>query len=143
MLASRAESFLLASTINALVGQRIVRKICETCTESYVPPPAIVAEIKKELGSLFSPDLEKQGVKIHKGKGCTACGGSGYLGRVGIYEVMPVTDKIAQLVLQHSDVNALEKQAVAEGMITMKQDGYLKVLSGLSTVEEVIRVAQE
>ncbi len=134
-----AETFLLASTITAVMGQRIVRKICPTCKESYAPAPQLVEEIKTILGPLM-PAGE---VKLYKGKGCNECGGSGYLGRIGIFEVLTVTEKIAHLVLQRADSEAIEKQAIAEGMITMKQDGYLKVLSGVTTIEEVLRVAQE
>ena len=137
-----AESFLLASTMNALVGQRIVRQICPACKEAYNLPPTLLREIKESLGPLF-PRNPQDSIKIYKGKGCSECDGSGYLGRIGIFEVMPVSDKIAQLVLQHPDSAALEKEAIVEGMITMKQDGYLKVLSGVTSVEEVLRVAQE
>lgn len=138
-----AESFLLASTMNALVGQRIVRKICTSCREAYIPPSSIITEMKAVLGKLFPQDLVNKEVKIYKGKGCAECGGFGYLGRIGIFEAMPVSNKISQLVLQHPDSVTLEKEAISEGMITMKQDGYLKVLAGLTTVEEVLRVAQE
>lgn len=134
-----AETFLLASTITAVMGQRIVRKICQTCKEAYTPAPQLVEEIKTILGPLM-PQGE---VKLYKGKGCNECGESGYIGRIGIFEVLTVTEKIAHLLLQRADAEALEKQAVAEGMITMKQDGYLKVLSGVTTIEEVLRVAQE
>lgn len=134
-----AETFLLASTITAVMGQRIVRKICPTCKESYAPAPQLVEEIKTILGPLM-PQGE---VKLYKGKGCNECGDSGYIGRVGIFEVLTVSEKIAHLILQRADAEALEKQATAEGMITMKQDGYLKVLSGVTTIEEVLRVAQE
>ncbi len=134
-----AESFLLASTINALIGQRIVRRICSTCKTAYTPPPEILEKIKKELGTL----MPKGEAKFYKGRGCNECGGSGYLGRIGIFEVMPVTQKIADLLLKHGDSNSLQSEAVAEGMITMMQDGYLKVLSGITTVEEILRVAQE
>jgi len=68
---------------------------------------------------------------------------SGYIGRVGIFETLPITEKIGSLILQHADSGAIEKEAVAEGMITMKQDGYLKVLQGVTTIEEILRVAQE
>lgn len=136
-----AESFLLASTMNALLGQRIVRKVCNSCKESFVPPPAIVEEMKKVLGELFPKDQSQ--IKFYKGKGCSECGNSGYLGRVGIFEVLTVSEKIAHLVLQRSDAATIEKQAISEGMITMKQDGYLKVLQGVTSIEEVIRVAQE
>lgn len=135
-----AEPFLLASTMNALVGQRIVRKICSHCKESYIPPPPLVEEIKKILGKLYPADAE---LKLYKGKGCSECGDSGYLGRVGIYEVLIVSEKIARLVLEHPDSKSIENQAVEEGMITMKQDGYLKALRGDTTIEEVLRVAQD
>lgn len=134
-----AETFLLASTITAIMGQRIVRKICDHCKESYTPAPQLVEEIKSILGPLM-PQGE---IKLYKGKGCSECGDSGYIGRVGIFEVMTVTEKIAKLVLQRADSEALEKQAREEGMIVMKQDGYLKVLAGVTTIEEVLRVAQE
>ncbi len=135
-----AEGFLLASTMTALVGQRIVRKICIHCKEAYTPAPQIVEELKSILGVYFPKTGD---IKLYKGKGCNECGDSGYIGRVGIFEVMPVTEKIGQLVLSHPDSETIEKEAVAEGMITMKQDGYLKVLAGVTTIEEVLRVAQE
>ncbi len=136
-----AESFLLASTINAIVGQRIVRKICDDCKEGYAPPQQMLDEIKKVLGRLYT--MKDPEVKFYRGKGCDICGHSGYKGRLGIFEVLPVTQKVAHLVLQKSDSSTIERQAVEETMITMKQDGYLKVLQGVTTVEEVIRVAQE
>ncbi|MDE2025027.1 MAG: type II/IV secretion system protein [Patescibacteria group bacterium] len=136
-----AESFLLASTINALVGQRIIRKICEHCKTAYTPPPQLITEMKTILGALFPKDMSN--IVLYKGKGCSECGDTGYLGRMGIFEVLPVTEKIGQLVLQHPDSDTIENQATLEGMITMKQDGYLKVLHGLTSIEEVLRVAQE
>lgn len=135
-----AESFLLASTMNAIVGQRIVRKICKYCKIEIVSFKPIIDEIKTVLGNLYPSE---RGFKIYKGKGCEKCGNSGYLGRVGIFEVLPVSVKIANLILEKPDLQAIEKEAVLEGMITMKQDGYLKVLEGLTTPEEIIRVAQE
>lgn len=136
-----AESFLLASTMNALVGQRIARKICEQCKEAYPAPSSIIEEMKLNLGPLFP--TKDPSPKLYRGKGCSECGSSGYLGRVGIFEVMQISAKIARLVLEHPDMASIEKQAVAEGMITMKQDGYLKVLQGITSIEEVLRVAQE
>jgi len=135
-----AETFLLSSTMNAILGQRIVRKICDNCKVEYVPPPQIIEEVKTVLGNLFPVAGVK---KLYKGKGCEECGESGYLGRIGIFETLPISSKIASLVLENADSTTIEKQAVTEGMITMKQDGYLKVLQGVSTVEEVLRVAQE
>ncbi len=136
-----AETFLLASTLNAVVGQRIARKICSSCKEAYVPPAEVVNEIKNILGPLFPKDLQE--VKLFKGRGCSECGLSGYSGRVGIFEVLSITERIARVVLERVDAATVEKQAVTEGMITMRQDGYLKVLQGVTTIEEVLRVAQE
>ncbi|HRN96693.1 MAG TPA: type II secretion system protein GspE, partial [Candidatus Levybacteria bacterium] len=106
------------------------------------PPNEIIEEIRKELGPLMPKTAPNTPTKLYKGKGCDFCGQSGYLGRVGIFEVMPISEKLARMVLEKSDAQTMESQAKAEGMITMKQDGYLKVLEGVSTVDEVLRVAQ-
>lgn len=135
-----AEPFLLASTMNAMVGQRIARQICTYCKEEYTPPAQILEEMKKVLGNLYPPGTN---IKLFRGKGCEHCGDSGYLGRVGVFETLPVTPKVSSLVLENADSSTIEKEAIAEGMITMKQDGYLKALKGVTTVEEVLRVAQE
>ena len=136
-----AEPFLLSSTMNGIVGQRIVRRVCTYCKETYAPLRQIVEEMKNALGKLFPQDVAE--IKLSKGRGCEKCGGSGYLGRIGIFEVLPVSNKISDLMLKHPDSSSIEKEAILEGMITMKQDGYLKVLQGITTPEEVIRVAQE
>ena len=121
------------------MGQRIVRRLCQTCKSAYPPPPQLLDMMKKELGALF-PQGE---AKFYKAVGCSECDNSGYLGRVGVFEVLPVTPKIAEMILKRTDSPSLEREAIAEGMITMKQDGYIKVLRGVTTVEEVLRVAQE
>ncbi len=136
-----AETFLLASTMNAVLGQRIARKICTQCKIEYTPPNEIMEEIKKTLGPLM-PQQQSGPAKLYKGKGCDFCGHSGYLGRIGVFEVMPISEKISRLILEKADAATIEKQAILEGMITMKQDGYLKVLEGISTVDEILRVAQ-
>lgn len=134
-----AETFLLASTLTAIAGQRIVRKICGECKQSYVPPADVIAEIKNVLGNyMLSGEI-----KLYKGKGCENCGQSGYTGRIGIYEVLTVSQEVARKILERADANSIEAIAVKEGMITMKQDGYLKALEGVTTLEEVLRVAQE
>lgn len=135
-----AESFLLASTMNALVGQRIVRRLCQTCKEAYAAPLQIALEIRTVLGRLFPASQE---VRLYKGKGCSQCSNAGYLGRIGIFEVLIVNERMAHLVLEHADATTIEKEAIAQNMITMKQDGYLKVLQGITSIEEVLRVAQE
>ncbi len=134
----KAEPFLLASSMTAIVAQRVLRKICDNCKESYPPEAAVVADIKEVLG-----DFYKGGeVVLYRGKGCDKCGSTGYLGRIGIFEVLPVSDKIAKLIMERASAATIEQQAVVEGMMLMKQDGYLKTLEGISTIEEVIRVAQ-
>jgi type IV pilus assembly protein PilB len=135
-----AEGFLLASTVNAIVGQRIVRRICEHCKEVYTPPSQLLIEMKNVLGRLYPLNYDG---KLFRGRGCKDCGNLGYIGRIGIYEVLTSSEKITKLILEQTDATSIENQAIAEGMITMKQEGYLKVLQGQTTIEEVLRVAQE
>jgi len=149
-----AEPFLLASSMTAAIGQRVLRKICDNCKTAYVPDAKVVEDMKIVLGSMFEgwklSNVEKvklavqnkTEVMIYKGTGCEKCNHSGYLGRVGIYEVLRVTEKIAKKILERADAASVEKAAMEDGMIIMKQDGYLKVLDGVTTIEEVIRVAQ-
>lgn len=133
------EPFLLASSVNGVQGQRILRKLCQSCKYPYNPPPEIADSFKYVLGPL----LNKTQFQLFNSKGCQQCGNSGFLGRTGIYEVLPISEKIMKLTLSRASSNEIEKQAVEEGMITMKQDGYLKVLEGITTLEEVLRVAQD
>ena len=134
-----AEPFLLASTMNAVAGQRVVRKICEACKEVLDPPPQVLSDIKQTLGKLFPAQGDG---KLYKGRGCPKCGNSGYLGRIGIFEVMPMSTTIGKLILERAPSTQVLEAATAEGMITMKQDGYLKVLEGFTSIEEILRVAE-
>ena len=135
-----AEPYLLASSMTCIVAQRVARKIHDECKESYSPDPKIVQDFQQELGALWKPQGE---VKFYKGKGDTDCGNSGYFGRVGIFESLPISEKISKLILERASASEISAEAKAEGMITMKQDGYLKVTEGITTVEEVLRVAEE
>ena len=135
-----AEPYLLASSMTCIVAQRVVRIIHDACKEAYTPEPKVVEEVKKELGNLWQPQGE---VKFYKGKGDADCGNSGYYGRIGIFEVLPISEKIGKLILERSSATDIGNLAREEGMITLKQDGYLKVTEGITTVEEVLRVAQE
>ncbi len=139
LLDMHAEPYLVASSLNAAVGQRICRRICKACQTTFEPPVEVAEDIKKVLGSLYNG----QPIKLYKGKGCSECNNSGYLGRIGIFEVLPISEKIAHLILGRASSQEIAKQAISEGMITMKQDGYLKVLEGITTIEEVLRVAQD
>lgn len=143
-----AEPFLVASCLNAIVGQRICRRICQNCKESYGPPKEVIEDIKQVLGKLFPSGGVGEGgapsnLKLYRGKGCQECNQTGYFGRIGIFEVLPVSEKIGRLVLEQASAAQVEELAIAEGMITMKQDGYLKTLEGITTMEEILRVAQD
>lgn len=154
-----AETFLLASSLSAVVAQRVLRKICVHCKEVYDPPTPVIEDFKKVLGELIycvgdacklcveqkcdKHETPKEKMKLYKGKGCRECGNSGFRGRIGIFEVLVVDDKIGALILQKSPASDIEKLAIQEGMLTMIQDGYLKALEGITTIEEVLRVARE
>jgi len=152
-----AESFLLASTVNVILAQRLVRKICPDCIEEYSPPPEIEEDIKNTLSSIetskvlmskdkvIADDMKKitsGKIKLFRGKGCEKCGKSGYRHRIGIFEVLEMSPKIAELTLDRKPADLIEKVAVEEGMLTLLQDGYLKVIEGITTLEEVMRVAK-
>lgn len=137
-----AEPYLIASSVTSVVGQRVVRRIDTNCKEEFNPPKQLLDELKNVLGSLF-PSSNGKAPKLLRGKGCTVCNHTGYLGRIGIFEVLVVSEKIGKLILERQPTTIIEKESAAEGMISMKQDGYLKVLEGMTTVEEVLRVAQE
>ena len=136
-----AEPFLIVSVLNAVVAQRITRRICTVCKESYTPSIEVCEDIKKILGRLYPED--KKEMMLYRGRGCKECNNTGYLGRIGIFEVVSVSNMIWKLIIERVAAEAIEKQAITEGMITMKQDGYLKVIEGVTTIEEVLRVAEE
>jgi len=141
------EPFLLVSTVNLVLAQRLVRKICPECQEEYEVPQKMVAEMKEVLGPLFDEAAQKvkgKGqLRLSRGKGCDKCNQTGYRGRTGIFEVMPLSDRLAKMTLERRPATELEKVAVEEGMVTLIQDGFYKVLQGITTVEEVLRVARE
>lgn len=134
------EPFLLASSMTAIVAQRVVRRVCPSCKSEYDPPQEVVQDIQKALGSLF-PTGKK--IKLAKGAGCSECNDSGYQGRIGVFEVIPVSESIGKLILERASAGEIQTKAVEEGLVTMKQDGYLKAVEGITTIEEVLRVAQE
>ena len=136
-----AEPFLLASSLSLVVGQRIARRICPNCREEYQPDKTNLDELTAVLGK-FLPK-KKEEIKFFRGKGCEQCNNTGYYGRVGIFEVLSVSEKIVKLILERAPAGEIEKQAVEEGMMTMLQDGYLRVVEGVSTMEEVVRVVRD
>ena len=137
-----AESFLIASVLTAVLAQRISRKICPYCKTSYQATPEIATKIKSVLGPLFPKKFETAPVMLSKGKGCEECGQSGYLGRIAIFEILKITTAINQHILHQDSAEEIQKTAKKEGFVRMIEDGYLKVLDGVTTMEEVLRVAE-
>ncbi len=137
--------FLITSSIRGIVSQRLVRRICEFCKEEYTPEPEIVSEITKELANIgpkdLDPDLLKN-IKLYRGKGCEKCNDLGYKGRLAVFEILQMDREIGQLVLKNAPDNLLEEQAKKGGMITLRQDGFIKSLQGITTLEEIYRIAQ-
>lgn len=140
LLDMKAEPFLVSSVLHACAAQRIIRRSCNSCRIAYKPSPAVWDDIKRVLGPLIPPNSPSQ---LFKGKGCKECNFNGYHGRVGIFEVLKVSERIAKMIMTKTTAADIMKMAVSEGMITMKQDGYLKALKGVTTIEEVLRVAEE
>jgi type II secretory ATPase GspE/PulE/Tfp pilus assembly ATPase PilB-like protein len=135
-----AEPYLIASTVTCIVGQRVVRKICPTCKTPRKPSEEVFKKIQTVLANLKK--LTSSPV-LYYGQGCKECNNTGYLGRVGIFEVLVVSEKIGRMILARETAQAISAQAVSEGMVTMKQDGFMKVLEGATTIEEVLRVAED
>lgn len=137
----KIEPFLVSSTVNVIIGQRLVRKICEMCRVSTTRDAA-------EASRHFQKDLIKKHfgdgktIRVYHGKGCPVCHGTGYSGRVGIFEVLEVTEAVQQLIDQKADSAEIVKQAVSEGMTTMLDDGLEKVQQGVTTIEEVLRAVR-
>jgi len=145
-LSMGVKPFLLAPALNSIIGQRLVRKICEHCQEEYTPDPENMERVMKNLQTL--PEAEKKNVNLKKlkffrGKGCEQCSGLGYKGRVGIYEIFIMNKEIEKAILS-SEVSeyTIQELAIKGGMVTMVQDGILKALDKITTVEEVFRVIE-
>jgi type IV pilus assembly protein PilB len=154
------EPFLIASTINTVVGQRLVRKLCNKCKEEVDTNEAQtksmldtlgevlpktkgdLEKVKKDVGYDLVPLADDKHFKIFKAVGCKECV-KGFKGRIGIYEVFAMTEDMEKLLLEHSTTSDVQRQAAKDGMLTMKQDGYFKVLNGETTLEEVARVAAD
>jgi type II secretory ATPase GspE/PulE/Tfp pilus assembly ATPase PilB-like protein len=137
------EPFLISSVLSASVAQRIARRICDTCREEYEPTPQIKDSIVNVLGPLLpSKYMKGESIKLARGKGCVECNFSGYLGRIAIFEVLKITPAINKLILSSASAKEIEQQGLKESLIIMKQDGYLRALDGITTIEEVLRIAE-
>jgi type II secretory ATPase GspE/PulE/Tfp pilus assembly ATPase PilB-like protein len=130
----RVEPYMIAATIEAVLAQRLVRRICGQCRERYRPDPAAAAILAgRPLGELV----------LERGRGCAHCRQTGYRGRTGIFELLLMTDDLRHELLSAIDVAMLRRRVRDAGMVTLRQDAWAKVQAGLTTVEEVLRVVQE
>jgi type IV pilus assembly protein PilB len=146
------EPYLVASTVNIIIGQRLVRQICNHCKASLKLTKTTKGWTGDDEQALLLNSIDKQifqkhfgaksTVRVYKGNGCSACHNTGYQGRIGIFEVLEITPKLAQLISAKVDSDMLMKQAIADGMVTMLDDGLDKVASGETTLSEIMRVTK-
>lgn len=145
LLAMGAKPFTIAPALNAVIAQRLVRKLCEHCKKPVALDANLQARVKALLDAIpkaAALSLPEKWQFYHS-PGCSQCHNLGYKGRIGIYEVMIVNDALKELVLKQATMGEMKKQAIADGMVSMAQDGLLKALEGITDVEEVFRVAGE
>ena len=131
------EEYLLTSTVNGILAQRLVRRLCPSCKVGTVATPEIVKELRLER---FTTEPE---ILLYKPVGCASCSGTGYRGRLAIIEFLPMTDPIRKLIMAHEEAGAIQKLAISEGMQTLYENGLVKVVGGVTTLEEVMRVTTE
>ncbi|MBI4093034.1 MAG: type II/IV secretion system protein, partial [Candidatus Kerfeldbacteria bacterium] len=148
-------NFLVASTANLVVAQRLVRKICTRCIESYTLSATSIEHIQKQIdlpnvleilqqeGAIVSAKQAPESLLFYRGRGCRYCNDTGYKGRIGIYETLEVTTQISELILRNATVEQLRSGARAQGMLTMMHDGFLKAKAGITSIEEILRVTKE
>jgi len=137
----KVEPFLVASTVNIIIAQRLIRKICDMCKASYdIKRSDLVKNLPEEI--LKRHFADKEVIRGYQGKGCKICHQTGYSGRLGIFEVLEVTKDIRTLIAAKNDSDVINKKAIEEGMTTMLDDGLEKVLKGVTTIEEVLRVTK-
>ncbi|MFA4940980.1 MAG: ATPase, T2SS/T4P/T4SS family [Patescibacteria group bacterium] len=148
-------SFLIATTTNLIIAQRLVRKICPNCIQSYNLDKQAVEELNKHLKveNILETLAEekvivnsKQGLEsilFYRGKGCKKCNNSGYKGRIGIYETLEITEEVADIILKKGTANDIKKEAEKQKMLTIIEDGFIKAKNGITTIEEIMRVTKE
>jgi type II secretory ATPase GspE/PulE/Tfp pilus assembly ATPase PilB-like protein len=144
-LSMGVKPFLLAPALNAVIGQRLVRKLCEKCKKEAQLDEAAAKKVKETLGGIQNAavKIDLNNLKFFASVGCDACHNLGYKGRIGIYEIMVMNKEIEQLILKNEiSEYVMQEVAVKNGMITMAQDGVLKALDGMTSVDEVFRVAE-
>ena len=134
---------LISPSVNAMIAQRLVRRLCSYCKEKYVPAEDTINSIKKIL-AIISPkakvEIPKEISFLYRSVGCPRCHSVGYKGRIGVYEVLTISESIEKMILEMAGESEIAQQALEEGMITMTQDGILKTLEGITSMDEVFRV---
>jgi len=130
------EPYLVASAVDAVVAQRLVRKLCPNCRRPFTPEPGFLLEIGFPVESLDGGDLHREGT-------CEQCRTTGFRGRLGIFEVLPVNEAIESLVITRASSNEIKQQGIRDGLRVLREDGWTKVMDGITTVEEVLRVTEE
>lgn len=130
------EPFLTASAVDCVIAQRLVRKLCESCREAYTP----TREILREVGFTKETIDGKGEITLYRSVGCTRCNNTGYKGRMGIYEIMLVTEAVERLIVERKSADEIGRVARAEGMMSLRQDGHERVLQGMTSIEEISRV---
>ena len=137
----QVEPFMAASTVNTIIGQRLVRKICTKCRYSLNTTEQELA--KKIPADLVSKHFgDKKEIRLYQGKGCPVCHNTGYSERVGLFEVLEVTNAIRDLIENKAPAEKIEEKAKEEGMLTMTEDGLQKVKVGITTIDEVVRATK-
>lgn len=146
LLDMNVEPFLIASTVNVVIAQRLVRKICTSCRYSYTKSNKELSEEinEKEIVKILAKqEKAKSNIRLYKGKGCAVCGNTGYSGRVGVFEVLEVTENIRKLIIEKQSADKISEQAIKDGMTPMLLDGLDKVIKGITTIEEILRVTKD
>ena len=131
------EEYLLTSTVNGILAQRLIRKLCPSCKKGTIAAPEIVKKLRLQR---FAP---KGDIVLYQPIGCSACSHTGYRGRLAIIEFLPMTDPIRKLIMAHEEAGTIQKLAITEGMQTLYENGLVKVIEGITTLEEVMRVTSE
>jgi type IV pilus assembly protein PilB len=126
------EPFLISSTLEAVLGQRLLRRICSACRTAYEPSDALLAQLE-----ISRRDIGEK--KFYYGKGCDACNQTGYKGRIGIYELMKITDPLREIINERAPTVTLKQKAIELGMVTLRQDGLRSIFAGDTTIEEVLK----
>jgi len=147
--------FLIATTINIIIAQRLVRKICPHCIQSYTLEKEQILDLEKQLNIeniLKTMEKEKiildskkglESMLFYRGKGCKRCNNSGYKGRIGIYEILENDEELSSLIIKRATTNEINNHAIKNGMLSIVEDGFIKAINGITTIEEILRVTKE